>query len=528
MKKLKNFFQNWTSYLLLTIVLISAFYIRIYRIDDLLGFYYDQGRDALVIWNLWHEGKLFLIGPVTGLAGIFLGPFYYYLIASIYLIGGGDPVVVSIFLAALSVVALYFLYKLGAEMHSRTAGLIGAVIGGFSYYIIYNSRWLSNPNPMFLLSMLFLYSLWRIITDRNKKWWIIASFLVGVSLHFESASAFFYIFIFGIFTIWRFFSLSFWGVPKKVEGRLQNLRNNPHFVFQQIGTNRKFILLTFFAFFVTLIPQILFNFRHENILLDNFIKLFTHEKAFSKPLTVFILETRIDYFWNVFMNKIYIGWNREAIIFSSLVLGALIVGRKNLRKAVTGLFMIFLLTPMIGYILFQGNFGNIYDYYMIGYFLPFILLYAIGLAELSKTFIGKIALIWFFIIYFRVNMVPIQGIFKNPMDGPTDVKFGSQVHAVNWVFDDAAGRGLYNVDVYVPPVIPYAYEYLFLWQGTRLCGENLCGKVDYQTPILYTLYEQDPPHPERLEAWLDKQEGIGLVEESVKFGGITVERRKRN
>ncbi|KKQ76413.1 MAG: hypothetical protein US97_C0009G0012, partial [Microgenomates group bacterium GW2011_GWF1_38_5] len=150
MKKIKNFFQNWTSYLLLTIVLIAAFYIRIYRIDDLLGFYYDQGRDALVIWRLWHEGKLFLIGPVTGLAGIFLGPFYYYLIAPLYLIGGGDPVVVSIFLAALSVVALLFLYKLGSEMHSRTAGLIGAVIGGFSYYIIYNSRWLSNPNPMFL------------------------------------------------------------------------------------------------------------------------------------------------------------------------------------------------------------------------------------------------------------------------------------------------------------------------------------------------------------------------------------------
>ena len=517
MKKIKNFFQNWTSYLLLTIVLIAAFYIRIYRIDDLLGFYYDQGRDALVIWRLWHEGKLFLIGPVTGLAGIFLGPFYYYLITPLYLIGGGDPVVVSIFLAALSVVALLFLYKLGSEMHSRTAGLIGAVIGGFSYYIIYNSRWLSNPNPMFLLSMLFLLSLWRIVRDGEKKWWTISLFLVGVSLHFESASAFFYIPVFIIFTLWRLLSVE-----------RTNTILSDGWLIRFVKINRRVIFHTLLAFFLTLIPQIVFNFRHENILLNNFIKLFTRDNAFSKPLTFFILETRIDYFWNVFMNKIYIGWNREAIIFSSLVLGALIVGRKTLRKAVIGLFMIFLLTPMAGYILFQGNFGNIYDYYMIGYFLPFILLYAIGLAELSKTFIGKVALIWFFVIFFRVNMIPISGIFKNPMDGPTDIKFGSQVRAVNWVFENAAGRGMYNVDVYVPPVIPYAYDYLFLWQGTKLCGENLCGKVDYQTPILYTLYEQDPPHPERLEAWLDKQEGIGLVEESVKFGGITVERRKRN
>ena len=65
-------------YFLLTIILVGAFFIRAYRTGDLLRFYFDQGRDALVIWKLWHEGKPFLIGPVTGLAGIFLGPFYVF------------------------------------------------------------------------------------------------------------------------------------------------------------------------------------------------------------------------------------------------------------------------------------------------------------------------------------------------------------------------------------------------------------------------------------------------------------------
>src|SRR3989338_740654 len=87
------------AYIILMIILFSAFFIRIYRLNDLLGFYYDQGRDALVIWKLWHEGKPFLIGPVTGLSGIFLGPFYYYLIAPLYLIGKGDPVFPAFFLA---------------------------------------------------------------------------------------------------------------------------------------------------------------------------------------------------------------------------------------------------------------------------------------------------------------------------------------------------------------------------------------------------------------------------------------------
>ncbi len=52
---------------------------------------------------------------------------------------------------------------------------------------------------------------------------------------------------------------------------------------------------------------------------------------------------------------------------------------------------------------------------------------------------------------------------------------------------------------------------------------NLAGQV----PLLYTLHEEDPQHPERLEAWHARQEGIGEIEEEVSFGGITVQRRKR-
>ena len=516
MRKLKNFFSNWASYLFLIPILIGAFYIRVVRIDDLLGFYYDQGRDALVIWKLWHDAKFFLIGPVTGLSGIFLGPFYYYLIAPLYLIGGGNPLYPSVFLALLSTFSLIVVYQLGKEIHSRTAGLLGALIGAFSYYIVYNSRWLSNPNPMFLISMIFLYSLWKIISGGGKKWWIVSAFMLGISLQFESASGVFYIPVYIIFLIWRLFN---------------TVSIRELFTTKWVGVfikkHARVIIPSFLAFFVTLVPQILFNFRHDNLLINNFLKLFFHERAFSKPITTFILETRINYFWSAFMGKIFIGQNMYSSVFASLSLAALIIGRKRFPKGVLTLFGIFLITPMVGYILFQGNFGNIYDYYLIGYFLPFMLLFSLGLTEFSKTLIGKIFLILFLLAFFRINLVPLRGIMANPMDGPTDIKFGSQLKAVNWVFENAAGRGVYNVDIYVPPVIPYAYDYLFLWQGTAHCGESLCGQVSYTTPVLYTLFEQDPPSPERLEVWLNKQEGIGVVEEEAKFGGITVQRRSR-
>ena len=102
------------------------------------------------------------------------------------------------------------------------------------------------------------------------------------------------------------------------------------------------------------------------------------------------------------------------------------------------------------------------------------------------------------------------------------------MQAVDWIFEDAKGRGEFNVDVYVPPVIPHSYDYLFLWQATERCGDNLCEmNLAEQVPLLYTLYEEDPPHPERLKAWQARQDGIGEIEEETSFGGITVQRRKR-
>src|SRR4030043_919753 len=86
------------KYSLLLILFLAAF-LRLYRINELLGFWYDQGRDALVIWDLIHKGKFFLIGPTTGIAGIFRGPFYYYLIAPFYFLGGGNSVLAAIFFA---------------------------------------------------------------------------------------------------------------------------------------------------------------------------------------------------------------------------------------------------------------------------------------------------------------------------------------------------------------------------------------------------------------------------------------------
>jgi len=488
------------TYFFLALILLSAFFVRTYRLNELLGFYFDQGRDALVIWKLWHEGRPFLIGPVTGLAGIFLGPFYYYLISPFYLIGGGNPVYPAVFLAFLATVGIFFLYFLGEKMQDKNTGLIATIIAAFSLELVKAGRWLANPTPILLTSMLLLWSMWEIVYGKGKKWWIFIALIVGLSLQLEVASAVFYIPMVVVFAAWQ---------RKKLPGK-------------------KTILISLLIFFASLVPQIAFNFRHDNILFDNFKKVLFDEKSFTLSIGT-VLVTRINYFWSVFNSKLLPGKPEFVAGLLVIIITLLILKRDDhFRKRILPLFLIFLGVPMVGYILFQGNFGNIYDYYMTGYFYPMILLFSIGLGKLLKENIGKIVVVLFFIQFFVINGTLVRYYIIAGADGPEHITLGNEVQAVNWIYDDAKERGEFNIDVYVPPVIPHSYDYLFLWQGTVRCGKDLCGlKIDRLVNDLYTLYEVDPPHPWRLETWLERQSTIGVVEKETNFGGITVQKRTR-
>ncbi len=482
-------------YLLLCITLATGFYLRVYRIDIVLGFYFDQGRDALVIWDLWHKGELFLVGPTTGIAGIFRGPYYYFLIAPFYLLSGGNPVLPSVFLSLTTMVAVVFVYYLGTKALDRTTGLFAAIIASISFNLVIASRWLSNPTPMFLLSMVLVWGMLKV--TEGKKWaWPVIAAASGLSLfNFGSAGEVYYFAALGIFFVWQW-------------------KNRP---------DKKNFILSIILFVLTFAPLVLFDLKHDGILRNNISKFLFTDKSFAFPTWRFVWD-KLDFYYEVFTNKIFNGrYFVEKIIFYAVAASFFFYLGKLFKNKVIKILLLLFVSVCAGLVFFQGNFGNIYDYYLTGYYLIFVLLFSLPLSMLFRTWPGKLFVLYFFYLFLTNNADVLKYKLSDNCDGPNSICLVNQLKAVDWVYKDAKDRP-FNVDVYVPPVIPYAYDYLFLWRGSSVYGKLPSG--DLIDP-LYTFYEVDPPNPDRLEAWLARQKGIGVVEETASFGGITVERRAR-
>jgi len=479
------------EHFVLTLILIVSAFFRLFRLNLLLGFWYDQGRDALVIWDLIHHGKFFLIGPVTGIEGIFLGPFYYYLLTPFYWLGRGNPVTAAAGLVWITIGAIFLLYFLTRKIYGRQTGLLVAFLYGFSYNLVLFSRWLANPNPLPFFTLLALLCLHEFINNHTSLFLILYSFLIGLCLQLEAASAIFFLPATLIILILE---------RKKL-------------------TNFKILIYSFLAFYITLVPQVLFNFRHQGILLSAFRRFLIEEKSFSLTLSQ-IIKLRLSTYYDSFFSKLIPvnNWLRLAVLVLFFLLFFLF--RKKIFNKGGKFLFIWLIVPIIGFFFYRGNYGYVWDYYFSGAQPAFFILFSAGLVFFwRKNLIGKIIVGSFLIVFLCLNIRSL----KNYHQTGIGITLRAQKKAIDWIYQDAGSQD-FNVDIYVPPQIFCSYSYLFRWYGQEKYGREPETKL---LENLYTLEEPDTEHPQFLSAWLKRQDTIGKIIKEYSWGDITVQKRER-
>ena len=226
------------------------FFFRFYKLYEFVTFLSDQGRDAIILKRIITFEHFPAIGAPSSVGQVYLGPFYYYLVAPFLALFRFDPVGPAFGVALISIVSIITMYLIIKKEFSVFAAMVFLAMVTFSATLTEYSRFSWNPNllPYFSFFTLYFYSLWLgKPTLRNG---IIFGTLLGFSiqLHYLGSLLFLpMIFLFGYFLF----------LHKSIKPFIYSL-------FSAIV-----------AFILSISPLIIFDLRHNFLNARQFLALFT-------------------------------------------------------------------------------------------------------------------------------------------------------------------------------------------------------------------------------------------------------------
>src|SRR5579871_1266589 len=105
------------DYIILGILVFFSGLIRFVPLfQGNVPFLFDQGRDMLAVKQIVVGHKLTLIGPFTGLQGVFQGPLHYYLLAIPFIITKGNLFAEYGLMVVLSLIGIVLCYFIGKHI----------------------------------------------------------------------------------------------------------------------------------------------------------------------------------------------------------------------------------------------------------------------------------------------------------------------------------------------------------------------------------------------------------------------------
>ena len=163
---------------ILILVILVAIFFRFWQIRDYVVFLGDEGRDMIVMRDIFVKKHLPFLGPTASVGGFYLGPIYYWMAAPFLLLANFDPVGPAYFVAALGVATVFLLYKFLKEEISFWPAVISSFLYATAPLIVRYSRSSWNQNPLPFFSLLLIYFLYLaikkqklILGPQSTGWW---------------------------------------------------------------------------------------------------------------------------------------------------------------------------------------------------------------------------------------------------------------------------------------------------------------------------------------------------------------------
>jgi len=498
---LHNFFQLIKKNKLFLIYLFLAVAARFVNLHNNLFFTWDQGRDA---WKFAEivSGNLTLIGPTSGIQGFFLGPLWFYLGTPGYVLGQGNPYVISYWLIALSCLALpifwYLSFLLFPNKNQKKYALLTTFLLAFAPGSIQGSTFVWNP--MISLPLVSL-AVVMTIKARQSRWFLgLAFFFWALVLQSEFAYA--------IFFVVSLFLLIPW-IRRKFDW--------------------KDFLVSFLAIVITGVPQLLFELKNNWLLTKSLLTSMGSQQG-KVPFVYIFSHRPKELLWVTY--ELLFRSIPEARVFMLLLIPLLLWAVVKIFKSQDykwQVMALFGLIPYVFYMFWRGNYGNFFDYYVTPHFILLVPLIVYALAKLMerkdkhqelRLILGGLVIGW--LVMSSVNLLALR---INKRSNGASMK--TMENAVGLLFTWQQRDGFSSqsaFQIFTPNSQTEHYDFMMHYLAKKKGLAVPSTVKNDELMVWYVLIEPDREVPEkRFAPWYQKVAQKGMRVRSIKVGDLIVE-----
>ncbi len=464
-------FKYLTIFLLLYTLLLTFLNIS----SDTMAFWFDPARDfILAVENL---KKPTLIGPYSGIPGVFYGPYWIWLI-SLAMLVSLDPRVVTLLILALPYLLFvpYILYKL-RKLFGIHTWIILWLLFFYNYLNYFNALW--NPHLAPLLALVVIYlTISTKNTDLNRFTLlkiVLVGFFAGLITNFHisfgialSASLIIY-FVVRVLIIYK--------------GQLLNI-----LIHSIIN-----ITLLAMGIILSFTPFIIFEFRHG----------FNQIKSFYKTLTdAFLYNTAsvgvtglkklqiVDELFKIF-DKIFSFYLPTymwiLLLLISLIYFFIIHKNKRYKLDVESInfIILFITFILISLFVYLSSENPVWQYHFIGFEI-FIIIY-LGLL-IRRIYILKL---YFTILVILFSLSRLYSLVIPEQFNPLIMSsLGTKKYIVDLIYKDN-NNNAFTTFTQSPSIYTYDFDYIFYWYSRKKGYKYPSDQIINNQPVYLIVTTRD-------------------------------------
>lgn len=436
-------------FFVISIILPFIIYIKPI-IGGNLPFWNDPSRDLLMAWD--NLKKPTLIGPTSGIPGIFYGPQWIWLL-SFGLIFSKDPRFVSFLIIALPyfVIIPYFLYLLSKKLLSQSTVIVVWLLLIFFLGRNLNNIWSPNLAPLFFFCIIaFLYRTDLIWEKKNITSFFILGFLQGLLLNHHIS------FGVGITVSWVLYFLTAFIISLFGKSKLKSNLWNWFINCLCFGSGFLLILSPFFLF------EIRHGFSQIKSLFFTLNQAYVHNSTVVGQIGLAKNEI-VQKFIERLPELLSIPKNLSTLFLVALIVGLAIVlvKERKINKNKISLFL-FLFFNVLGVLMIYLTSKNpVWNYHFIG--VEIIYLFLIALLINKNKALELIGVIWV-ILLLVINSYSF--LTNNNSNRKVDPELVTKKINVERIYQDAGGQP-FGYLAKNSAIYTFDYDYIFRWLSKK-------------------------------------------------------------